>query len=459
VGIIGGGPGGLLTAYFLQQAANVPVEVVLFEASPRLGGKILTARFGSRGPSYEAGAAELYDYSVVEGDPLRDLVAELGLATVPMGGSSVVMGGCPLANLDDVRDGLGPAAGLALAEFDRWARDRMSPWEFYAADLESAAGAEAGARRFASVLDGVREPAARRYVESLIHSDLATEPERTSIAYGLQNYLMNDPAYLRLYSIEGGNEQLPRELAARLRAEVRLGSPVTAVGPAAGGRLWVTSAPAGGERREEFDYVVTALPWNQLSTVHFAGSELAEAMARHRAQYNHPAHYLRITLLFEKPFWRGRLADSYCMLDAFGGCCLYDETARTPGLDHGILGWLLGGQAALEMGALEDAELCERVLQSLPAFLGDGRPWLREGRVHRWLNAVSALPGGSPPHALARRHQPDPVNAPGFFVVGDYLFDSTLNGVLDSADYVASWLAALLTERWPPGPGVPHPGS
>ena len=31
------------------------------------------------------------------------------------------------------------------------------------------------------------------------------------------------------------------------------------------------------------------------------------------------------------------------------------------------------------------------------------------------------------------------------FVVGDYLFDSTLNGVLDSADYVADWLAAEAT--------------
>jgi hypothetical protein len=28
--------------------------------------------------------------------------------------------------------------------------------------------------------------------------------------------------------------------------------------------------------------------------------------------------------------------------------------------------------------------------------------------------------------------------------VGDYLFDSTLNGVLDSADYVAGWLATLM---------------
>ena len=38
------------------------------------------------------------------------------------------------------------------------------------------------------------------------------------------------------------------------------------------------------------------------------------------------------------------------------------------------------------------------------------------------------------------RHIPEPVEHPNLFTVGDYLFDSTLNGVLDSADYVAEWL-------------------
>ena len=32
---------------------------------------------------------------------------------------------------------------------------------------------------------------------------------------------------------------------------------------------------------------------------------------------------------------------------------------------------------------------------------------------------------------------------PRLFVVGDYLFDSTLNGVLDSADYAAGWIATM----------------
>jgi len=31
--------------------------------------------------------------------------------------------------------------------------------------------------------------------------------------------------------------------------------------------------------------------------------------------------------------------------------------------------------------------------------------------------------------------------------VGDYLSDSTLNGVLDSADYAAGWLATMMGEE------------
>jgi protoporphyrinogen oxidase len=36
VGIVGGGPGGLMTAYALQKLADKPIRVTLFEASERL---------------------------------------------------------------------------------------------------------------------------------------------------------------------------------------------------------------------------------------------------------------------------------------------------------------------------------------------------------------------------------------------------------------------------------------
>jgi hypothetical protein len=67
--------------------------------------------------------------------------------------------------------------------------------------------------------------------------------------------------------------------------------------------------------------------------------------------------------------------------------------------------------------------------------------------VHRWTAAVSALPGGWPPRPVDERHRPDPAAHPHLFVVGDYLFDSTINGVLDSATHVAGWLAALAADE------------
>lgn len=458
VGIVGGGPGGLFTAYELQRIVDVPVRVTIFEATDRVGGKIQTRRFDTLPAKYEAGAAELYDYSPVDDDPLKALVHELGLTVNPMGGAAVILDHQLLANLDDVRERLGAGAAYELREFDRRARDAMSPRDFYEADHNAEFAAGRGAAEGASALDSsfdrplarVRSSAARRYIEALIHSDLATEPKLTSVAYGLQNYVMNHPAYMQLYSVDGGNERIPQEIHRRLRAEVRFGQRVTAIERVPSGALRIHVQSDGAAISHEFDFVVVALPNSLLTKIEFRGERLADAVRRHHARYDFPAHYLRITILFDRPFWRRRLHESYAMLDAFGGCCLYDESSREPEARHGVLGWLLGGQAAVEANRLADGQLIEQALASLPNFLADGRAHFVEGRVHRWIDSVNGMPGGSPPESIERRHRPDPIGNPNLFTVGDYLFDSTLNGVLDSATYVAQGLAAEMSVETKP---------
>jgi monoamine oxidase len=191
------------------------------------------------------------------------------------------------------------------------------------------------------------------------------------------------------------------------------------------------------------DYVVIALPHNQLRTLSYGDPGLAAAMREHEATYDHPAHYLRITLLFERPYWRRVFRDSFWMLDCFGGCCLYDESSREPESRQGVLGWLIAGEAARQMSGHDDRSLVEQVLAALPECLRTSSSAVLDARVHRWPGAVSALPAGWVPRSHDRRHQPDPRGHPQLFVVGDYLFDSTLNGVFDSADCVARWIAAL----------------
>jgi protoporphyrinogen oxidase len=446
IGIVGGGPGGLMTAYSIQKWADDPFRITLFEAGKRLGGKVLTHTFQTLPATYEAGAAELYDYSHLDDDPLKELIEELGLPTTRMEGSAALVRNRSVANLDDLRDLYGQGAVEALIGFDRRARDHITPQEFYAADSD-AVGDPLVRPGFDRMLEAIPSPEVRAFVERLIHSDLAAEPAQTSVAYGLHNYLMNDPAYMSLYSIAGGNEALPRELARRLCAATLMGHRVTTVAKAPDGRLAVTAA-CGPDRVESlFDAVVLALPHAALGGVTFPDPVLGAAMARHRADYDFPAHYLRITIAFREKFWTGHLNESYCMLDRFGGCCLYDESSRDPSSPHPVLGYLLGGTAAETLSTQSDDELIAAALAALPDHLARGRELALEGRVHRWVGAVNALPGGLTARTLDARHRPEPVEHPHLFVVGDYMSDSTLNGVLDAAEYVAMWIVALMAER------------
>lgn len=449
IAIVGGGPGGLFTAHELQRLVDRPVATTVFEASGRLGGKLSTPRFESSGTRYEAGAAEFYDYEHFGHDPLKDLVRELGLPIRPMGGPAVLVDGAVVANLDDLRDRLGAEAAASLLAFDATARDRMTPREFYnSGDPVDPGGAAAASpcRPFDRSLAEISDDRVRRFVEQMIHSDLATEPHRTSEQYGLQNYLMNDPAYMRLYGIEGGNERLVESLASRIDAEIRLGCRVDSVERAPGGPMIVRWTVHGVESVGAYDAVVVALPHDRLGSVAFRGARLASAVAAHRAHHDHPAHYLRVTMLFDRPFWRGTCSDSFWMLDRFGGCCLYDESSRDPAAEHGVLGWLLGGEAARTLAESDDATIVAEALAALPpAFARNAAP-LREVRVHRWTGGVSALPGGRSSLPLDRRHRPEPNEHPDLYFVGDYLYDSTLNGALDSAQYVAAWIAGRIAD-------------
>src|SRR5580704_3433465 len=127
VAIIGGGPGGLMTAYLLRDRTAGPLEIALFEASHRLGGKIVSARFDTAGIPYEAGAAELYDYSMIGPDPLREMVRDLGLSTRPLQGRTVIFDGRLLKTDQDIAHYLGPKALAALQDFRREARRLISP--------------------------------------------------------------------------------------------------------------------------------------------------------------------------------------------------------------------------------------------------------------------------------------------------------------------------------------------
>ena len=454
IAIVGGGFGGLLTAYHMQEKCEDVCDITIFEASARCGGKILTNRFNAVPVLYEAGVAELYDYSMLGCDPLRALVTKLGLDTVPIDGQTVVLDNRILRHRDDIRRLCGAKTLEAIESFRALAMQMLTPEQYY-----EGAGRSDNAHPWTRLScqrlleQTVPDATARKYLRVAAHSDIATELHLTHGLNGLKNFLMDVDGYIRLYSIAGGIERLPQAVLAHLQnpsqpntpaLRVVCNSPVLKVGKNANGRYRLYVRRQGYFEPYDFDLVVLALPHNWLTTLEWEGDALSGAMVQHIAHYDRPAHYLRISMLFQHPFWRQHITDAWFMSDAFNGCCVYDESARHDAGGYGVLGWLLAGSDAMALGNLDDQTLIQRALDALPEQLQCGRDLLIEGRVHRWMGAVNGLPGGLPVHSLKVAHVPEPDAHPELFVVGDYLFDSTLNGVLDSADIVSDLVLSRL---------------
>lgn len=447
VAIVGGGPGGLFTAQILAEKCGGLCQATIFEASSRLGGKLVTRTFKTA-PTvvYEGGVAEFYDYSQFSSDPVRELAERLGLQTVPMSGDAVILGDKILNTDGDIRRKLGDETLAAIDAFHDMCEREITAEDYYESYWRDDNQHPWSKKTFAKVLDSIPDETARRYIATAVHTDVAAPPHLTTAMNGVKNVLMDHDEYLRLYSIVGGNERLVQRLAETTTAEVIKNAPVSKVAKKGERyRLWYRQD--GNTVHRDFDYVIFALPNYWLQNIDFDGRRLRMAIDAHLAHYDHPAHYLRVNCLFKEPFWRSKVKGSYFMQDVFGGACLYDEGSRHEGEQYGSLGWLIAGTAALAMANLDDQQIIDRVIDSLPKPLAHGRDLLLEGHVQRWVGTVNAVPGGNPAHDLEQRHRPEPSQHPGLLMVGDYIFDSTVNATYDSADFATDLIMTELRGR------------
>lgn len=451
IAIVGGGPGGLMASWHIDNKLEHEANVTIFEATDRLGGKIVTERFKSQEALFEAGVAEIYGYSAVGPDPLRELIDGFGLQTVPMDSDTVVMDGKAMVGLDGLKQVYGAKTANAVKAFRRTCGQMLSPAQYY-----EGVGKEDNAHPWANIScqdlleKSVPDETARKFFKIAARSDIASEPHLTNGLNGLKNFLMDLDGYIELYSVVGGNEQIVRKLAEHNARDknnkVELESRVLRCGKTEAGKYYLHVQHKGQVTIREFDIVLFCLPHNWLATIEFDGEALQKAMVRHVAHFDRPAHYLRVTLLFDKRVWEPQIKDSWWMSDTFGGCCVYVENARHPYKGgSGALGWLIAGSDALAYCNLSDQQLIDAALASLPPSFGDARKHFVEGRVVRWISSVNAIPGGVPVRGPRENHLPEPEEHSGLFVTGDYLYDSTLNGLLDSCDIASDLVVSELT--------------
>jgi monoamine oxidase/acetyltransferase-like isoleucine patch superfamily enzyme/SAM-dependent methyltransferase len=446
--IVGGGPGGLFSAWHLASKAGNSCKVTILEASHRLGGKIVTGSFAGAG-LYEAGVAEIYDYSALGPDPLRELIEQdLDLQIKHIRGGGCVLDGNVLPSTDALADHYGTGARDIAKAFRARCASLLSPRDFYKS-VREADNSHPWANRTAEEIlaTEIEDEVARRYVRVMSHSDVAAPPHLTNGLNFLKNVLMDVDGYLDVFSVVGGNEEIVKRLVDELDAEVKLNSPVRSVQPLPDGTYRLEVVRNGTTETIEADFVILALPLTALSILEWRSAALQRAMADHISYFDRPGHYLRATLLFKRPFWREHLDDAWWMLDAFDGCCVYDEGARHDLGGWGALGFLIAGNAALGLANMPDDRIVQLCLDALPPALAQGHDLYADCRIHRWMASVNAIPGGSPVRSRLTNHRPDPARLPGVLVVGDYMFDATLNGVLDSADAATDLILADILWR------------
>ena len=219
----------------------------------------------------------------------------------------------------------------------------------------------------------VDDPTAKRFFKVMARSDIATESHNTNGLNALKNFVMDVDGYIGLYSIQNGNEQLIECLRSEVDADIQLNHRVLKVGKTESGRYQLNMMNGKGPETRDFDLVLMCLPHSWLATMRWDGEQLRKSMVKHVAYFDRPAHYLRVSILFDEPFWGEKIPGAWFMSEAFGGCCVYNEGARHDVGKHGVLNWLIAGSDALAFANLSDQELIDAALKSLPASFGDAR--------------------------------------------------------------------------------------
>jgi monoamine oxidase len=444
IAVIGGGPGGLFATYILNQKFP-QAEVTLFESGDRLGGKIRTVRFED-GTPFEAGVAELYEYLGPGGkDPLRQLIEEdLGLETNDMAGGCVVLGEKIIRDHDEFEQYFGAEARKCLEDFHRKMAELM-PLEKYANRWQPDNEHPWASETFRDLLleETKDHPEVRRYVLAAIHSDLATEAHTCNGLNAIKNALMDNDAYMQLYHIEGGIERLPLALSRRIKADVRLGYRVCALSTvrSLGGYYEVEWESGGAYNSAVFNGVVVAVPNHWLGQICWCCEPLEGKLQHTLEHYDLPAHYLRVSMNFSERWWtRLQIPGEFWMMDVYNGCCVYDEERRWGEGPGHVLSFLIAGGDALLNCAHGQSDECivKELLRRLPSFMRCAEDYLIEAQVDRFAGSINAQPGGWPAEELEGEHYPDPEGHPRLVIVGDYLFDSTLNAALISANTAAN---------------------
>lgn len=322
--VVGAGIAGLAAA---TDARAAGWDVVVLEASERVGGRIHTLRGFAGGQVAEAGGEFLDAGHTV----MRGYARRLGL------------------ELDDLYAAGSDHPGCLYFDGrrrrDRGVYDRAEE-RFYAA-VGRARGPD---RPAAAVLDAMTlRPGARRYLEhAVIRDDYTVEAGSLSVDF-INGSADATGGQEERFRVRGGNDQIPRALADPLGSGVQLGARVTAI--AVDGASVVVSA---GDARFRGDACILAAPLPALREIAFTPA-LPAALARAIAQLQYGTG-TKVALQYAGRPWRAQGFNGDTLTD-LPVSSAWEATDAQRGPRGILLAYTVGAPGAAFVALSDDARI------------------------------------------------------------------------------------------------------
>jgi monoamine oxidase len=352
IAVVGAGLAGLTCAYRLQQAGYA---AQVYEASDRIGGRCYTGRGEfADGQIYEHGG-ELIDNNHID---IKHLAQELGFS---------------LDNLYNAETNGTEQLGYFFGQpytYDQMTDDLKTIWQQIHSDvsaasyptlynLSTARGRELDRMTLYQWIENYVPGGHRSPLGQLL--DVAY-----NIEYGAESTVQSSLNMLYLlgyvgqgqfrtfgksnekFHVNGGNDQIPTALAAKLGSQITTSTPLTAIKLNNDGSYTLTFANGSGSFTRVADRVVLALPFSVLRGVDFskAGFNQVKTWAINELGMGTNS---KVHVQFNSRFWR----DQGCTGETYsdrGYQNTWEVSRAQPG-KSGLLVWYTGGNPGVAVGS------------------------------------------------------------------------------------------------------------
>ena len=355
--VVGAGLAGLSAAVRLKKDG---ARVTVIEARDRVGGRVLTIRDIFVHDQHAEAGGDLIDRGQ---EDIRRLADQYGLPvrTILRQGFSFVRS-----------KGRGQIYGRPMKGERAWKPiiDRAMPlieaYQRAEQRWESAVVKSIAQRSVAQWLDDIDADETMRAMVRGLRGFFLADPEDLSLLVLVEQLASEAPGQEPEGRIEGGNDRLPRAMAAELGEAVHLNTAARAIHDDQSS-VRVTVERAGDRAEIKADYVICAVPVTMLGAI-----EIKPDLPSEQAKVLTRLKYGRVTkslLQFDRRFWKRKSRSPAYGTDAPTGA-IWDANEEQRG-PAGILTLMAGGQASEDTQKILEQEGVQGLVNALD--------WLKPG--------------------------------------------------------------------------------